>query len=114
LLASAVCRGGSFFPAWLVCFIVAIVLTALVRLLVMRLYVTVALPMLVYPGLAAFAQPRLKYNPLEDDILRGYFYFQIHPHMPLHNRTVFLFPRWPLVVFGWLFLRFHSFRASSS
>ena len=45
---------GSFFPAWLVCFIVAIVLTALVRLLVLRLHVKVTLPMLVYPGLAAF------------------------------------------------------------
>ena len=45
---------GSFFPAWLVCFIVAIVLTALVRLLVMRLRFKVALPMLAYPGLAAF------------------------------------------------------------
>ena len=44
---------GSFFPAWLVCFIVAIVLTALFRLLVMRLHVKVALPMLVYPSLAA-------------------------------------------------------------
>ena len=45
---------GSFFPAWLVCFIVAIVLTALIRLLVMRLRFKVALPMLAYPGLAAF------------------------------------------------------------
>ncbi len=45
---------GSFFPAWLVCFIVAIVLTALVRLLVMRLRFKMALPMLGYPGLAAF------------------------------------------------------------
>ena len=45
---------GSFFPAWLVCFIVAIALTALVRLLVMRLRFKVALPMLAYPGLAAF------------------------------------------------------------
>ena len=44
---------GSFFPAWLVCFIVAIVLTALFRLLVMRLHVKVALPMLAYPSLAA-------------------------------------------------------------
>ena len=44
---------GSFFPAWLVCFIVAIVLTALVRLLLVRLRVKVALPMLVYPGLLA-------------------------------------------------------------
>jgi heme/copper-type cytochrome/quinol oxidase subunit 4 len=45
---------GSFFPAWLVCFLVAIVLTALARLLVMRLRLKVALPMLAYPGLAAF------------------------------------------------------------
>ncbi len=52
--APAVDLLGSFFPAWLVCFIVAIVLTALVRLLVTRLHVKVALPMLAYPGLAAF------------------------------------------------------------
>jgi|HubBroStandDraft_3_1064219.scaffolds.fasta_scaffold239744_2 hypothetical protein len=45
---------GSFFPAWLLCFIVAIALTALLRSLVMRLHVKVALPMLVYPSLAAF------------------------------------------------------------
>ena len=45
---------GSFFPAWLVCFIVAIMLTALFRLLVMRLHVKVALPMLVYPSLTGF------------------------------------------------------------
>ncbi len=44
---------GSFFPAWLVCFIVAIVLTALVRLALLRLRVKVALPLLVYPSLAA-------------------------------------------------------------
>ena len=45
---------GSFFPAWLVCFIVAILLTALARLLVMRSRIKVQLPMLAYPGLAAF------------------------------------------------------------
>jgi len=45
---------GSFFPAWMVCFIVAIVLTALVRLALLRLRVKAALPMLVYPSLAAF------------------------------------------------------------
>ena len=45
---------GSFFPAWLVCFIVAIVLTSLVRLLVLRLDVKVTLPLLAYPALAAF------------------------------------------------------------
>jgi YtcA family len=44
---------GSFFPAWLVCFTVAIVLTALVRLTLLRLQVKAALPMLVYPSLAA-------------------------------------------------------------
>jgi len=45
---------GSFFPAWLVCFIAAVVLTALIRLLVMRLRFKVALPILAYPGLATF------------------------------------------------------------
>jgi formate hydrogenlyase subunit 4 len=45
---------GSFFPAWLVCFIVATVLTALVRFLMARLRVKVALPILMYLGLAAF------------------------------------------------------------
>jgi len=45
---------GSFFPAWLVCFIVAIVLTSLVRLALERLHMKVGLPILVYPSLAAF------------------------------------------------------------
>jgi hypothetical protein len=45
---------GSFFPAWLVCFLVAIVLTALARLALLRLRVKAALPMLLYPSLAAF------------------------------------------------------------
>ena len=44
---------GSFFPAWLVCLLVAIVLTALVRLALLRLRVKAALPLLVYPSLAA-------------------------------------------------------------
>jgi YtcA family len=44
---------GSFFPAWLVCFVVAIVLTALVRLALLRLQMKVALPILVYPSLVA-------------------------------------------------------------
>ena len=44
---------GSFFPAWLVCFIVAIVLTALARLALLRLRVKAALPLLVYPSMAA-------------------------------------------------------------
>ena len=44
---------GSFFPAWLVCFVVAIVLTALARFALLQLRVKAALPMLVYPSLAA-------------------------------------------------------------
>ena len=44
---------GSFFPAWLVCFLVALVLTALARLALSRLRLKAALPMLVYPSLAA-------------------------------------------------------------
>ena len=45
---------GSFFPAWLVCFIVAVALTAIVRLVLLRLHIQLAVPILVYPGLAAF------------------------------------------------------------
>jgi hypothetical protein len=44
---------GSFFPAWLVCFLVSIVLTALVRLGLLRLRVEIALPALVYPSFVA-------------------------------------------------------------
>ena len=44
---------GSFFPAWLVCFIVAIGLTALFRLVLLRLRVRAALPLLAYPSLVA-------------------------------------------------------------
>lgn len=44
---------GSFFPAWLVCFIAAIVLTALARLALLRFRVKAALPLLVYPSLTA-------------------------------------------------------------
>ena len=44
---------GLFFPGWLVCFIVAIVLTAFARLGLLRLRVKAALPLLVYPSLAA-------------------------------------------------------------
>jgi hypothetical protein len=44
---------GSFFPAWLLCFVVAIVLTALVQLALLRFRVKVALPLLAYPSLAA-------------------------------------------------------------
>ena len=44
---------GAFFPAWLVCFIVAIVLTAIVRFVLVRLRIQLALPILVYPALTA-------------------------------------------------------------
>ena len=44
---------GSFFPAWLVCFIVAIALTALARLALLQLRVKAALPMLLYPSFVA-------------------------------------------------------------
>jgi hypothetical protein len=42
---------GSFFPAWLVCLAVSIVLTALARWLLLRLHIAVVVPILVYPSL---------------------------------------------------------------
>ena len=44
---------GSFFPAWLICFIVSVVLTAVTQLLLRRFRLTLALPVLTYPSLAA-------------------------------------------------------------
>jgi hypothetical protein len=43
---------GSFFPAWLVCLVFAIVLTVVSRVLLNR-YVQIAWPVLVYPSLTA-------------------------------------------------------------
>ena len=43
---------GSFFPAWLVCFAVAIVLAVLCRAL-LQPRVEIAFPVLVYPSLTA-------------------------------------------------------------
>ena len=43
---------GSFFPAWLLCFIVAILLTALSGELLRR-YVEIAWPVVTYPCLTA-------------------------------------------------------------
>jgi YtcA family len=43
---------GSFFPAWLVCFVAAILLTAISRALLSR-YVEIAWPVLVYPSFTA-------------------------------------------------------------
>ena len=45
---------GSFFPAWLICLVVAILLTAFSRFVLLRLRVKVAFPILFYPSLAAF------------------------------------------------------------
>ena len=44
---------GSFFPAWLVCLIVAVVLTVFAGWLLLRLDVPVAVPALTYPCLTA-------------------------------------------------------------
>jgi fructose-specific phosphotransferase system IIC component len=44
---------GSFFPAWLICLAVAILLTVLARWLLLRLHIEIALPVLVYPSLTA-------------------------------------------------------------
>ncbi|MGA7423914.1 MAG: YtcA family lipoprotein [Candidatus Sulfotelmatobacter sp.] len=43
---------GSFFPAWLVCLVVSIVLTIASRALLNR-YVEIVWPVLVYPSLTA-------------------------------------------------------------
>ncbi|HTT22995.1 MAG TPA: YtcA family lipoprotein [Candidatus Sulfotelmatobacter sp.] len=43
---------GSFFPAWMVCLVPAIILTVL-SLALLRRYVEIAWPVLVYPGLTA-------------------------------------------------------------
>ena len=44
---------GSFFPAWLVCFAAAVVLTVMARFALMRLRISIALPSLTYPCLTA-------------------------------------------------------------
>jgi YtcA family len=43
---------GSFFPAWLVCFVVAILLTVVARELLRR-YVEIVWPIVTYPSLTA-------------------------------------------------------------
>lgn len=43
---------GSFFPAWLFCLILAVLLATLIRVVMLRLRVKVVLPILVYPSLA--------------------------------------------------------------
>ena len=50
---------GSYFPGWLVCLTVALLLTAMARLVLLRLKVELVAPLVVYPCLLAsltFAQ----------------------------------------------------------
>ena len=44
---------GSFFPAWLVCLALGLLLTAAARWLLLRLRIVIALPVLTYPSLTA-------------------------------------------------------------
>ena len=44
---------GSFFPAWLVCLTVSVLLTALTRLVLLRFHMNLDLAVLAYPSLAA-------------------------------------------------------------
>ena len=44
---------GSFFPAWLVCLALGLVLTGAVRWVSLRIRVPLALPILTWPSLAA-------------------------------------------------------------
>jgi hypothetical protein len=44
---------GSYFPGWLLCLTVALLLTVLLRFLLLRLKIEVAAPIVVYPSLLA-------------------------------------------------------------
>jgi hypothetical protein len=44
---------GSFFPAWLACLALAVVLAVAARWLLLRLHVVLAFPILTYPSLTA-------------------------------------------------------------
>jgi len=44
---------GSYFPAWLICLTLAVVLTVVVRWLLLRFQIEVAFPIVVYPSLTA-------------------------------------------------------------
>ena len=44
---------GSFFPAWLVCFVVGLFLTMTARWLILRLDISIAVPIVTYPSLTA-------------------------------------------------------------
>ena len=42
---------GSYFPAWLMCLALGVVLTAAIRWLLLRFQIELALPIVVYPSL---------------------------------------------------------------
>jgi hypothetical protein len=42
---------GSFFPAWLACLGLGLLLTVLVRWILLRLHIAIAFPILTYPSL---------------------------------------------------------------
>jgi hypothetical protein len=44
---------GSFFPAWLVCLAVGLLLTVAARWILLRLHIVIAIPVLTYPSLTA-------------------------------------------------------------
>jgi hypothetical protein len=44
---------GSFFPAWLACLALALLLTVAARWVLWRLHIVMALPILTYPSLTA-------------------------------------------------------------
>jgi NhaP-type Na+/H+ or K+/H+ antiporter len=44
---------GSFFPAWLACLALGLVLTVAARWLLLRVRIVIALPVLTYPSLTA-------------------------------------------------------------
>ena len=44
---------GSFFPAWLVCLALGLLLTVAARWLLLRLHIVIVLPVLTYPSLTA-------------------------------------------------------------
>jgi YtcA family len=44
---------GSFFPAWLFCLLLGLLLTVATRQLILRAHVVVAVPILTYPSLTA-------------------------------------------------------------
>jgi YtcA family len=44
---------GSYFPAWLICLALGVVLSAVIRWLLLRFQIEVAAPILVYPSLSA-------------------------------------------------------------